>query len=365
AAKAAAVVREESADAELVKSWQEHIKTLRDGDQILRHNLAIEVLTPFVKEMSQRKAGLVGSGYEIFRMFKDDGQDKNKESLAGFQLQAIDLEKRLGNIDLAGFTGLALDIIKKQIKVALVTTDRIKSFVEDFRKNPPKEIGAIDQIEENLIAMRVAPANAILAEIEKLSESLAHNLIRLNSKTASMKCFVLLPVLLNEATLLQKTMRNSVVPELKMHITSPGSPLNPQTIAAEMAEVFFMGLKGFWRLIKLFFYSAGGQHPINSVELQKIIIETICSCKSFYGNTKEDVAALKTFIDYQLGEFTRPFPYEDLLQILKTAIATYGSRFEKKLFAFEVIDFEDASPTDKTTLGNLIAVIKKHSATLS
>jgi hypothetical protein len=363
--KAAAIIREESGDAELVKSWQEHIKILRDGDKILRHKLAIEVLTPFVKEMSKRKANLVGAGYNTYRMFKDDGKDEDKESLAGFQLQAIDLEKRFKNLDISTFNGLAQSIITHQIKEALTATDQIKFLIEELCTHPPKEVKAIDKIEEDLINLRTVPANKILAEIEKLCASLAQNLLDLNNKTSTLKNFNILLVLLSETKLLQRTLRNTVIPELKNQHNTPDSPLNPQTIASEMSASFFYGIKGFLRLIKLLFFSAGSQQPVNSIELQKLIMETIFSCKTFYGNNIEDIKNLQTFIDDQLSEFNRPFPYQDLFKILKTAIATYGSRFEQSLFKFEIIEIDDKSEKSKTNLGTLIAFIKKHSSNIA
>ncbi|MCX5877063.1 MAG: hypothetical protein NT087_12375 [Deltaproteobacteria bacterium] len=370
-AQAQKIVQECAAYQDTVKKWRDQITLLTGADKTLRERLSVRGQLPLARELGRRTAAMVDEGYNFYRMTKDESGQSDTPTLHDYHAQAVDLEKRIRNIDLNGLSGLARAIVEHNFQVAMAATDQLKEFIEFFLKNLPGEITVVDKVQQELTSMRETPAPAILAKIEAITASLSRNLVGLRNKAQSLKQIQLLPIVLEETRTFHYTMKNTIIPELKRQINAPGSPANPNTIAAEKAADFFMGLKGFVRAIKLLFSAAGGQRAIKPEDLHQILIDLLNTCDIYYGNTKKDVARLHKFIDAKLCAFERPFPYEGLFLTAKEAIGTYGSQLEKLLFSFETTDCstddkdEKLTQAHKTTVGRLITKLEVRTANLA
>lgn len=364
------VIQECSTYQSAAQKWRDQVTLLIEADKNLREHLSVRGLIPFAKELGKRTSVMVDEGYNFYRMVKDESGQSDTPSLHDYRAQAIDLEKRIRHIDLNNLAGLARAIVDHNLQVAMAATDQLKEFIDFFLKNPPGEIAVVDKVQQELSAMREIPAPEILAKIEPIASSLSRNLVGLRNKAQSMKQIMFLPIVLDETRTLHYTMKNTILPEMKRLISEPGSPANPNTIAAEKTADFFMGIKGFMRAVKLLFSAAGGQKAIKSEDLHRILIDLLNTCDIYYGNTKADVARLHKFIDSKLCDFEKPFPYEGLFLTAKEAIGAYGSSLEKLLFSFETTDFstddkdEKPSQAHKTTVGRLIAKLEVRTANL-
>ena len=364
------IVQECATFQNTVQKWREQVTLLTEADKALREHLSVSGLLPLARELGKRTAAMVDEGYNFYRMVKDESGQSDAPSLHDYHAQAIDLEKRIRHIDLSGLSGLARAIVDHNLQVAMAATDQLKEFVESFLKNLPGEITVVDKAQQELSSLRETPAPAILARIEAIATSLSRNLVGLRNKAQSLKQIQFLPIVLEETRTFHYTMKNTILPELKLQISAPGSPVNPNTVAAEKTTDFFMGLKGFVRAVKLLFSAAGGQKAIKSEDLHQILIDLLNTCDTYYGNSKADVARLHKFIDAKLCDFEQPFPYDGLFQAAKESIGAYGSRFEKLLYSFETTDFssddKDEKPTQahKTTVGRLIAKLEVRTANL-
>ncbi|MFA6499399.1 MAG: hypothetical protein WC256_03285 [Desulfurivibrionaceae bacterium] len=364
------IVQECATYQNTVKKWRDQIALLTEADRALRERLSVRGLLPLARKLNKLTAALVDEGYNFHRMVKDANGQSDTPTLHDYLVQAVDLEKRIRHIDLSGLSGLARAIVDHNLQVAMAATDQLKEFIESFLKNLPGEITVIDKVQQELATLREIPAPAILARIETIATSLSRNLIGLRHKVQSLKQIQFLPVVLEETRTFHYTMKNTIIPELKRQISEPGSPVNPNTIAAEKTTDFFMGLKGFVRAVKLLFSAAGGQKAIKSEDLHRILIELLNTCDIYYGNTKADIARLHKFIDAKLCDFEQPFPYEGLFITAKETIGTYGSRLEKLLYSFETTDFstddkdEKPSQAHKTTVGRLITKLEVRTANL-
>lgn len=353
-----------------VKKWRDQITILTEADKNLRERLSISGMLPLAEELGRRTGALVDEGYDFYRMVKDENSQGDRPTLHDYHAQAIDLEKRIRHIDLNGLSGIAQAIVDHNLQVAMAATDQLKEFIEFFLKNLPGEVTVVDKAQQELISLRDKPAPVILEAIEAITTRLSRNLVGLRNKAQTLKQIQFLPIVLEETRTFHYTMKNTIIPEMKRQISSPGSPVNPNTIAAEKTSDFFMGLKGFVRAVKLIFSAAGGQQAIKSEDLHRILIDLLNTCNTYYGNTKADIARLHNFIDSKLCDFAHPFPYDGLYHVAKEAISTYGSRLEKLLFSFETSDFstddkeEMPSPAHKTTVGRLIAKLEVRTANL-
>ena len=364
------IVQECATYQNTVQKWRDQVTLLTAADKALREHLSVRGLLPLARELNKRTAAMVDEGHNFYRMVKEESGQSDTPSLHDYHAQAIDLEKRIRHIDLTGLSGLARAIIEHNLQVAMAATDQLKEFIESFLKNLPGEITVVDKVQQELASLREIPAPAILARIEAIATSLSRNLIGLRNKAQSLKQIQFLPIVLEETRTFHYSMKNTIIPEMKRRISEPGSPANPNTVAAEKTADFFMGLKGFVRAVKLFFSAAGGQKAIQSEDLHQILMDLLNTCDTYYGNSKADVVRLHKFIDAKLCDFEQPFPYEGLFLAAKEAIGTYGSRLEKLLYSFETTDFssddKDEQPTQphKTTVGRLIAKLEVRTANL-
>ncbi|MDP2758605.1 MAG: hypothetical protein Q8O45_13410 [Desulfurivibrionaceae bacterium] len=353
-----------------VQKWRDQISLLMTADTALREQLSVSGLLPLTRELGRRTAPMVNEGYNFYRMVKDESGQSDTPTLHDYHAQAIDLEKRIRHVDLSGLSGLARAIVDHNLQIAMAATDQLKEFIESFLKNLPGEITVVDKIQQELTSLRETPAPMILARIEAIATSLSRNLVGLRNKAQTLKQIQFLPIVLEETRTFHYTMKNAILPELKRRISEPGSPVNPNTVAAEKTADFFMGLKGFVRAVKLLFSAAGGQKAVKSEDLHLILIDLLNTCDIYYGNTKTDITRLHNFIDAKLCAFEQPFPYEGLYQTAKEAIGTYGSRLEKLLYSFETTDFstddtdEKPSQAHKTTVGRLVTKLEVRTANL-
>lgn len=364
------VIQECTTCQSAAQKWRDQVTLLIEADKNLREHLSVRGLIPFAKELGKRTSVMVDEGYNFYRMVKDESGQSDTPSLHDYRAQAIDLEKRIRHIDLNGLAGLARAIVDHNLQVAMAATDQLKEFIDFFLKNPPGEIAVVDKVQQELSAIREMPAPEILAKIEPIVSSLSRNLVGLRNKAQSMKQIMFLPIVLDETRTLHYTIKNTILPEMKRLISEPGSPANPNTVAAEKTANFFMGMKGFVRAVKLLFSAAGGQKAIKPEDLHRILIDLLNNCDTYYGNTKADVARLHKFIDSKLCDFEKPFPYDGLFLIAKEAIGAYGASLEKLFFSFETTDFstddkdEKPSKAHKTTVGRLIAKLEVRTANL-
>ncbi len=364
------IVQECATYQSTVANWRDQITLLTEADKTLREQLSVSGLLPLTREIAKRTAPMVDEGYNFYRMTKDENSQNDTPTLHDYHAQAIDLEKRIRHIDLGTLSGLARAIVEHNLQVAMAATDQLKEFIESFLKNLPGEITVVDKAQQELTSLREIPAPQILAKIEAIATTLSRNLVGLRNKAQSLKQIQFLPIVLEETRTFHYTMKNTIIPEMKRRISAPGSPVNPNTIAAEKTADFFMGMKGFVRAIKLLFSAAGGQKSIKSEDLHRILLDLLNTCEIYYGNSKADVARLHKFIDANLCAFEKPFPYEGLYLTAKEAIGAYGSRLEKLLYSFETSDFstddkdEKPSQAHKTTVGRLIAKLEVRTANL-
>lgn len=332
---------------ETVSSWQQHIKKLLDADAILREHLSIKRLLSLAKESSKSSADLVEEGYDFYRMMKETGgQAGAPPTLQDYAAQAADLERRIKHLDLGGLPGIAHTIIIRNLQAAGTATDQLKGFVEYFQKNLPGEVLSVDNIQQELSQLRDASAPVVLEKIETIIPTLARNLIDLRNKARSLRQVLLLPVVLEEAQNLHLLIKNTILPELKRQIAEPGSPVNLNSIAAEMTADFFMGASGFMRALRLLFRSMGGQRAIKANDLHERLLDILKNCTVVPGGLPTEEAKLQLFLEGKLADFERPFPYDAVYKTAREAIELFCSRLETMVASFEVTSSSSDNPED-------------------
>jgi hypothetical protein len=365
----------ESADLdESLKEWSNYAQCLLEADRLLREKLTVSALFPLACSLAHKgRREMVEEGYAFYLAITlEKPAAGDLTTLQGYFSQAVQLEKTLLDIDLGSLTGLPAAIINQQIKTAAAAADRLKLFIEEFRKNLPGECQSIADLQKQLTELHSAEVSTCLEKIELLTARFSKNLISLRHKRRSYKQYDYLPFILQEVEKFHAGMISRIIPELKEKLAKPGSPINPATVATDLAAEYFMGLKGFIRAIKHLFGSLGGRQTVRLGDLQQIIFKVLTTCETYYGDSDSEIGKLQNFLDEHLEVYSRPFPYEALLQLLKKAIYLYGSRVEKYLLGCKI---ESSPPVDEEgtvstsgqggTLGRLLSKVEIRTANLN
>lgn len=365
----------ESADLEKSASeWSSYAQCLLEANRLLREKLTVSsLLTLACSVVNKNKKAMVEEGYSFYLSITlDKPSTGNLPTLQGYFTQAVQLEKILRDIDLGSLAGLPAAIVNQQLKTAINATDQLKLFIEGFRQNLPGECQAISDIQNQLTELHNAEVSTCLEEIEQLTAKLSKNLISLRHKKRSYKQYEFLPLILQEVKKFHDAMISRIIPDLKEKIAKPGSPLNPATLATELAAEYFMGLKGFIRAVKHLFGSLGGRQTVRLADLQQTIFTVLTTCETYYGNADSEIGKLQNFLDEQLEGYSKPFPHETLFQLLKKSIHLYGSGVEKYLLGCKM---DSSLPVDEDgtisssgqggTLGRLLSKIEIRTANLN
>lgn len=308
-----------------------------EADKALRDKITLHVMVQFAKSMKEAKPLAIEEGYGLFKTFSGDTTDTGQEtSLFDFFAHATRLESAMNDIDLSGLGGLAAAVVDHQIKTALRLLAQIKNFINYFEQKIQGELESIEKYQEELQAFAKKELKYIFDNTDATAEKAGQKMIDLSRKARTMGQFEFIPTMLAELKLFHHSVKNIFLEALQKQIDVAGSPINPATLAAEKTVDFFYGLQGLIRSVKLFFSTMGGKQVISREDLQVTLTDAMNNCVIFYSNKPSDLDKLKAFIDNYISSFSKPFPYEELLQLLKETLYTYGKRLEKHITNFEL-----------------------------
>lgn len=355
----------ESSAENIEKSWgemqQQSItpllnqgKLLADADQTLRDQLSMHNMLRLLKNDKRSRSKSIEEGYNFYSFVVTDTapNDSSEKNLANLSAETIRQEKLLENIVLSGLPGLVSIVAEHQVQLALTGARKIKEFIEGFKQNLPRGFGGIKKSHEKLNSLKNAEAHEILANIYSIKETLGKNIVELCHRTHFMEQFANISTVLEDLNTFQRTVKNELLTDLKNQLHSTSSPLNFANLAVEKTDQFFTGFKGILRSIKLMLSSFSGYQSISKTDLQELLVETLQACTVYYGDNDSDLKKMKNYINERLKSYSKPFPYEDLFQLLKSALNTYGTQAEEYFYNYKV-------KSRAATLGKLLEEIKQ------
>jgi len=155
---------------------------------------------------------------------------------------------------------------------------------------------------------------------------------------------------------------------ISQHTRKAGSSIAPYSTASQTTLEYFRGFKGIVRNFRLIFGGPdmGDEKP--DLFLNNMLVTTIKTCPHYYGSEKTDIAKFTSFIDSQLADCPKPFPYDDFFKVIKKTIAAYGENVERDLYRYKIyssasqyrdekLPGEDSNKKTKTTLGRALEKI--------
>ncbi|MFH7320463.1 hypothetical protein ACHHRT_07580 [Desulfurivibrio sp. D14AmB] len=340
---------------------QEHCRPLLEADTLVRRLPTLAGLLPGAKRGTPKNAPSLEQGLRFFLFATKEATDQQATSLAGIFARAAELERQLRAIEFTELPPMAVTLLEGLRQVGVRAADRLKNYIEDFQHHPPSEIRALQDFRQQLAQSRRREIGAIIDQLPQLSVRYGNLLLDLSLRARALRHNELMPALLDKLQLLHKSLGQALPAELQRQITTGGSPLNPEWLAAEQATVFFTGLRGVMLTFKLLFQTLTGNKSVNANELQRLTVGALTTLPYHGGGNELERTKIMLVLNEMLEEYDRPFPYELLLTHLQKVVKIHGGRLERAILGHSIRDQGSGShePDQKaarpdTTLARLI-----------
>jgi len=339
------------------------INRLLMADQTLRQQLSLKPMLAIARSLDTGKKDLFEGGLMTLSLLVADIAPKGGDRTLGEMCkEPALLVARFQRLDVAKMPRIVEEILFHHIEEAVAVCKEIGLYLENGNDRMSRELQWIGTIERDLKALQSTNTAALLNGIGQHAILVAKLISALYQKRQLKEMMATVSEALELLSIFQLLLKNRLIPVLQKEVELPGSPLNPITSSTTMTRAFFTGATGMIRSIKLMMTSLTGQSAINEIELQLILEKGISNCKIFYGKTPADLKAIRNYIDSLIGQYPKPFPYNDLFKLTKTALSAYGDEVERFLQQYSIP--KDMLPMTKgaapAKLGKLIAAIAKH-----
>ncbi len=333
------------------------------ADQTLRQQLSLKPMLVIAKSLNTSKKDILDGGLMTLAMLVADiGQKDGERTLGEICKEPAMLAARFQRLDVTKLPRIVEEILFHHIEEAVTACKEIGLYLENGNERLARELEWIGTIEEDLKALQSAKTAALLSGISQQATIIGKLITALYQKRQLKEMMATVSEALELLKIFHSLLKNKLAPGLQKEVELPGSALNPITSATTMTRSFFTGATGMIRSIKLMMTSLTGKSAINEVELQLILEKGIANCKTFCGKTPADLKAMKDYIDRLVGQYPKPFPYNDLFKLTRATLSAYGEEVESFLQKYKVP--KDMLPITTgvapAKLGKLIAAIAKH-----
>ena len=335
------------------------------SDQVLRQQLDIKPMLAIAKALATSKKELFDGGIATLTlMLPSPATEGGVRSLHEMRQEPTRLAERFQRLDVTKLPRLVEEILFHHIEESMITIKEINDFLEALNDRLAREFETVGTIERALAALQTENAAALVAGITKQASQLGNLITALYHKRQLKDTMATVNDALDALNVFHQLLKTKLIPDLQKEVAVSGSALSPITIAAKMTRSFFVGATGIIRSLKLMMTSLTGKAAINENELQLTLEQAIMNCKTYYGNSREDLKKMKYYIDTLVGHYPKPFPYNDLFKLTRTTISVYGEEVDKFIRGREIpkeLQKLATSPIPAKA-GMLTAAITKHKA---
>ncbi len=344
-----------------------HNSTIRLKEELTPHTF----ITLARKRSSSQNREAFEIGYQYYQIVSGDKKEGSNMVTLDSYFQPISIiEEKLNEIEIPELPSIAENIIQHQINTCLESCITIKFFLNFCSDSFRMELNNINKFKKQLEELRKKDIPEILEATEELSDVLSKMMRDFFFKSYLIKELVKVDTLSQNLKQLLHIFAGSFFEDFTDTINQPASSLNPDVHAKKTSAVFFSGLKGILRMIKLLYGGIIDRKTIDEEVLEEKLAEIIISCPSYYCSQKDNIEKMADFINNYLDSYHKPFPYDDLFAEAKKAIRVYGESVEKYIFNYRIKassgdnDEKKTSTSQPTSLGRLIGKIEARGTVL-
>ena len=362
------IQNETNNNAKAVKNLRQELIFLQDAANTIRRNLTIDRLIPMAQEITvgkKTKYFLIGLSYLSMLEEKPANDSINLHRLLE---ETAELEAKFTRLQFPELPNLAETILANHINTCLSMASLITQYLEKSTHSGSTHFKGIEKFSQHLASCATQPLSDILKSIPDLVEKLRDVICDLQHYSTIIEEIESVNQLVQSMDTLYVALKYDYFEHVSKQTSQPGSSLAPHVTASQTTLEFFRGFRGVVRNFRLLFGGPDRGEEKPDTYLRNLLVTTIKTCPHYYGSEKTDVAKITSFIDYQLTDCPKPFPYDDFFKVIKKTIAVYGENVERDLYHYKIyssasqyrdenLPVEDSTNKNQTTLGRVLGKI--------
>lgn len=318
----------------------------------LKKNLNLTTLLPLAREQATgQKKSVFETGFSIFLLTsKDPGfAEENQVNMYSFFDKATYMQKKLTEIDVNGLSQISASMVNHQIGICHDGLQEVKDFIIFIENYVKKDTDNINIFNTQLAEVTHQPLTDILFNIPTETEKVGACIRDFTHKKFLLeeidRAAQLLIMIEQFCELLNHHFLNYLVEQESVE----NGLLNPATLATTRATSYFGGFYGFIRIVRLFLGSFTQKNVISLEILQEKLQAILENCALFFVNAKEGNEKITEFIESYFEQYSAPFPHNELVDVARKSLITYGTILEKVMYRFSV----EKENTNTYSLGRL------------
>ena len=363
------VIRNETNNnAKTVKKLQQELIFLQDAANTIKRNLNLDSLIPLAQEITiGKKAKHFSIGLSYLSMLEEKPAN-DSINLHRLLEETAQLEAKLTRLQFPELPNLAETILANHVNTCLSTASLITQYLEESIHSGSTHLKGIENFSQHLASYATQPLSDILKSIPGLIETLRDVICDLQHYSTIIEEIESVNQLVQSMDTLYVALKYDYFEHLSQQTSQSGSSLAPHVTASQITLDFFRGFRGIVRNFRLLFGGPDRGEDKPDTYLRNLLVTTIKTCSHYYGSEKTDVAKITSFIDYQLTDCPKPFPYDDFFKVIKKTIAVYGENVERDLYHYKIyssasqyrdenLQGEDSTNKNQTTFGRILGKI--------
>ncbi len=322
---------------ELLTKIADYHEILIGTAELIQQNLSITTIIPLALiGQARKKKKAFNNGYDVFSMVTKDPILKSSTlNIHDLSDQATSIATKFSQLELPDMPLLTKAIIEAHMETCLTALEDANSFLVFCGQTCKQDLQNIKTFTDSIEDLKKQSFSIILSSLQEKSQTLRGYIATFEHKSRTMKEVRRMTFLLSNLQSTYSAMRHSYLPYITAQTTDKNSPLHPDIFAAEISKNYFKGVRGFIRLIRLFFSTTKESGVLSEIDLTDKISIALSTCPYYHAQGKNDLAKMVQFTDNLISYYKKPFPFDDLSVILKKSIETYGVMIKKDFYKFK------------------------------
>lgn len=330
---------------------------LESSSIALKKNLNLQTLLPLARESATgKKKSVFETGFEIYLITtRDVGfEEEGQTNMYTYFNKATLLQKKVGEIVTDNLSPMAHSMVSQQLRLCHDALQEVKDFVLFIENYVKKDIKNISIFHTQLAEVTNKPLTDILFNIPAETEKVGACIRDFTHKKFLLEELDRAAQLLLMVEQFFQIFKDHFLDYLHEQSHQQNSLLNPETLAKARASSYFKGLKGIFRMIRIFFGSFNQKDIITREILEDKLHNILQNCSIFFSKGEDNQQKMTTFLETYFANYTSPFPHDELIDVSQKCLSTFGMLLQKVMSKYKA----DQDNVNTYSLGRLSGKIE-------
>ncbi len=330
---------------------------LESSSIALKKNLNLQTLLPLARASATgKKKSVFETGFEIYLITtRDEGfEEEGQINMYTYFTKATLLQKKIAKPMADNLPPLAYSMVSQQLRLCHEALQEVKDFVLFVENYVKKDIKNISIFHSQLAEVTNKPLTDILFNIPAETEKVGACIRDFTHKKFLLEELDRAAQLLLMVEQFFQIFKDYFIDYLHEQSHQKNGLLNPETLAKARASSYFKGITGIFRMIRIFLGSFNKQDAITEEILAEKLHSILQNCTIFFGHGEDDQQEVTTFLETYFANYTSPFPHDELLDVSRKCLSTFGMLLQKVMFRYKA----DHNNVNTYSLGRLSGKIE-------